>query len=244
MNTPAERPILFSAPMVQAIMAGIKTQTRRVITKKTVSCTVDVDTQEVKQSHGPKCKGGSDCGCPASPYGKVGELLWVRETWATSQYCDKKKPSMLETPGNGYGWPVWYAADNSVWWRGASKGGPAFTTRGKWRPSIFMPRWGSRITLAIASVRVERLHSITEEDAMAEGVERATLPSGNTVYRNYMVENNNSGPVVMPTIICRTAVDSYQTLWQKLHGPGAWEANPWVWAVTFTVSAMQCCKKE
>lgn len=161
-----EFPILFSADMVRANHAGIKRMTRRVV--KPVP--FYPDSWEASKFKEPffRC-----------PYGQPGDLLWVRETWATSVDCDSKKPSVLETPGNGYGWPVWFSADDSVWWRGASKRGPAFMTRGKWRPSIHMPRWACRDVYTVTKVRLERLQAITREDAIAEGVNCAVELEGN-----------------------------------------------------------------
>ena len=88
-----------------------------------------------------------------------------------------------------------------------------------------MNRWASRITLEIVNVRVERLKSISEADAMAEGIE---LPENGT-YRDYSVKpEDNEG-----YDYCKSAVDSYRTLWEKINGPGSWDANPWVWVVEF-----------
>jgi hypothetical protein len=203
-----ERPILFSGEMVRQILAGKQTQTRRVVFKN--SCIIP-------PLNAYRCV-----------YGKPGDRLWVRETWATSVGCDTKKPSTLETPGNGYGWPVWFLADNSVWWRGAKAGGPSFTTRGKWRPSIHMPRWASRITLEVVNVRAERLKDISEEDARAEGVEKKRC--------QYDLDE--------PCRHCKpycpaNTIAQFKELWDSINGkkPGrAWADNPWVWVVEFKVA--------
>lgn len=209
-----ERPILFSALMVRAILKGCKTQTRRVV-KPVPSYP---DSWEASKFKEPLFR---------CPYGQPGDLLWVRETWATSVDCDGRKPSILETPGHGYGWPVWFPADDSVWWRGASKGGPAFMTRGKWRPSIHMPRWASRINLVVKGIRVERLQQITEADALDEGMEVVDREptSGDPIYRDHFCDD-----------YAWSARASFESLWRKLHGfgePGSWDANPWVWVVEF-----------
>ncbi len=92
-------------------------------------------------------------------------------------------------------------------------------TRGKWRPSIHMPRWASRITLEITAVRVERLQAISEADAIAEGVEQ--YKSG--YFKAY---NCKEG-------FCTTAFVSFMSLWSQINSPGSWDANPWVWVVEF-----------
>src|SRR5262245_50360133 len=142
-----ERPILFSGEMVKAILDGRKTQTRRLIMHQGRPLDdfafYEVDGDEVRTESGKqlKCK-----------YGQPGDRLWVRETWRVfggHQYeYQQHQPSVL------------YRADFDL-----------FDEEGAWRPSIFMPRWASRITLEITKVRVERLDGISEEDAMAEGVQ-------------------------------------------------------------------------
>ena len=102
---------------------------------------------------------------------KPGDRIWFKETWHTSKCCDDKKPSDLEIPGGGYGWPVWYAADGGeVTWRGAKTGGPGFVAPGRTRVSIHMPKWAARCWAVIEDIREERLQDITERDAIAEGV--------------------------------------------------------------------------
>lgn len=156
-----ERPILFNAAMVRALLDGSKTQTRRI----------------------PKHE--------RCPYGESGDRLWVRETWGTSQQWRDFKPSLL--PENV---DVFFAANYSV---------PDLDDLKPWRPSIFMPRWASRITLEITDVRVERLQDISAEDATAEGM------------------------------ALDDAVYNYSRLWDKINGDGAFELNPWVWAIEFRV---------
>lgn len=161
-----ERPILFSAPMVKAILSGTKTQTRRI----------------VKPQQFPL---GT---CVACPYGTVGDRLWVRETW-------------LQVPAG-----IAFRAD----------GGDHYGAGGKlkWRPSIFMPRAASRITLEVTGVRVERLQGISEDDAEAEGV-AAEPHNGSCVDR-------------------RCFVKAYASLWDSLNAKRSpWSSNPWVWVLSF-----------
>lgn len=149
-----ERPILFSGPMVTAIRAGRKTQTRRVMKPQPEHWRCQAPGME--DIGGLSWKGrcyeadSSEDIETACPYGEPGDRLWVRETWATGS----------EASGNGYS----YRADREQW-KDRRLGGP------DWRPSIHMPRRACRILLEVAEIRVERLHDITLVDAKAEGVE-------------------------------------------------------------------------
>jgi hypothetical protein len=165
----SERPILFNAPMVRAILNGSKTQTRRVaIPKRSIEPMTD------------------EC-----PYGQRGDRLWVREAWTVNLTGDPKHGGPGTVPIYRAEHP--HAAD-------------------RWRPSIHMPRWASRITLEITAVRVERLRNISEADARAEGVTR---------------------PVPMLDDDPSTYVDAFGDLWASINGPGSWDANPWVWVIEF-----------
>jgi hypothetical protein len=178
-----ERPILFSAPMVRAILAGTKTQTRRVVKGNDLSTAILA---------------------ARSPYGAPGDRLWVRETWAAGACADGLPPSTLHAP-------TWLRDNEGLWYKANEPADPHWknvSSRGRWRPSIHMPRWASRITLEIASVHAERLQEISEEDARAEGV----APRG-------------SG-----TKACWSA---FYLLWCEINGHASWDANPWVWALTF-----------
>lgn len=144
------RPILFSAPMVRALLAGTKTQTRRALRP-----------QPVDQSTGCDLPAGArPDSLPACPYGVPGDRLWVRETWGLRKQLDIT--DWYRGPIGGASeqeWTVDFRADY----------GPN-QEQCFWRPSIYMPRWASRIVLELTSVRVERLHAITPADAIAEGV--------------------------------------------------------------------------
>ena len=101
----------------------------------------------------------------------------------------------------------------------------------RWRPSIHMPRWASRITLEITSVRVERLQDISEADAKAEGIETVRVSESDFRYLDYL----RAGQIDIgdKEATCGSAVKSYRTLWESINGPGSWEANPWVWVISF-----------
>jgi hypothetical protein len=182
-----ERPILFSAPMVRAILDGRKTQTRRVVKHKP-----DDDCPYHENGVAVRC-----------PYGKVGDRLWVRETWRTTKEANNKTPTELN-PGHR----IWYDADESLQ--------PGF---GKRRPSIFMLRWASRIDLEIVGVRVERLQEISEADAMAEGAEIGAVSL-----------RDKRG---LPIGIAADYRTAFRDLWESINGAGSWAANPWVWCISF-----------
>lgn len=153
-----ERPMLFSAPMIVALLAGKKTQTRRIIKPQPNEDGLADDSEPQEYGYAWRGTDGSICQCP---HGRRGSLLWVRETWATRPISDHLKPSDLtEDLAN-----ILFRADEKQ----------PTTFAPKWRPSIFMPRWASRITLEITEVRAQRLQDISEEDAIAEGVK--TLPN-------------------------------------------------------------------
>lgn len=213
-----ERPILFSAPMVRALLAGRKTQTRRIMKPQPTEDT---------ESRWPgwkwpsaKCRSMVEIDKAAclGPYGAPGDTLWVKEAWRTSTAVDDKPGSILETPGNGYGWPVWCEADGVEHRHGGKAiGGPGFTDPGRYRNARFMPRWASRITLRVTSVRVERVQAITSDDAKAEGA--PVDPSDPLCGRGSMA-----------------ALSWYASEWDAINGKRApWSANPWVWVVGFEV---------
>ena len=218
-----ERPILFSAPMVRAILAGTKTQTRRVVKP------VGDDDGFVLLDHGNGYwpyrsddgessfhtvkRGGKeylDETPHACPYGQPGDRLWVRETFSWPRHQDGYAPSLWHSMDE-----IWYWAD----------GNP---DDGDWtrpRPSIHMPRFASRIDLEITGVRVERLADISEADAIAEGIYKD--PDDEIPFNGpYYPENTDSQGYW-------TARDAYCELWESLNGTGSWAANPWVWVIEF-----------
>lgn len=188
MTAPKERPILFSGPMVTAILSGQKTQTRRVIKGQALEWLApDMFTPEfVADPENGLC-----------PYGQPGDRLWVREAWAVPHMYDGHKPGGVPDTAR-----VHYAD-------AGTRGGLL------WRSPIFMPRWASRLTLEVVSVRVERLQDITEEDVYAEGA--------------VTVENARREGTSVPLRL-------FAWLWDSINGkrPGcSWDDNPWVWVVEF-----------
>ncbi len=150
-----ERPIIFSAPMVRALLAGTKTQTRRIIKDQTIGyrfSEMRPDGAYLEWTGTPCCGTGvwdvpEYSGIAKVPYGQPGDRLWVRETFGHFERNDTLKP----------GDTIYYRADGQC------------LEIEPWRPSIHMPRWASRITLEVTGVRVERLQEISEADASAEG---------------------------------------------------------------------------
>lgn len=224
-----DRPIIFSAPMVQALLAGRKSQTRRLL-KPQPAYRDDVPTKlvwQVRKNSGifnfddDQFRRHAPMLCPYAP----GDRLYVREAHslhrAHGQYFKTPAEDHGERWGPWSGLPIAVSPDKTrvAYYReGFDRSGPP-----KWRPSIHMPRWASRITLTVTEVRVQRLQEISEADAVAEGCEATGwMPS-------YGNPDNAGCEESIP------ATDAYASLWNSLHGPEAWDANPWVVAISFTV---------
>lgn len=224
----ADRPILFSAPMVRALTAGTKVQTRRLIDFKGIDEVMDFVKVATDPQGRPvyemKGRVGQHIAIPAgkhlqdynwSPRIGIGDRLYVREEFS-GPFDFKPKVNPPTT------WPVgcdiWYWAD----------GNPEYGDWNKPKRAMHMPRWMSRLTLTVNDVRIERLQDISETDAMAEGIERANDHPVFKLFRDYCALPK-SGTGAIP------AVDSYRSLWDSINGTGAWAANPWVVAYTFSV---------
>ncbi len=213
-----ERPILFSGPMVRAILVGTKTETRRIV-KPGLSAALDYldcdDAHDCVSGWGDDghsgpgvyawCSTYPDDGaefCPC-PYGVPGDRLWVRETW-------RAEPSIVFYAADGARRTANKASLSNDW---AEKAGWVYVdghgwriseadfARQPWRTPVHMPRWASRLTLAVEAVRVERLHDIDDAGARAEGVADR---------------------------------EAYRVLWSAINGAESWDANPWVWVVGFS----------
>lgn len=217
-----ERPILFSGPMVRALLAGTKTQTRRICKPAmahNLSHVVEVpDPQERGQIYNGTTFGDEEGGIQfASPYGGMRDRLWVREShWWFKDECDHE---------TGYYPPALTADDVEYRADGENK-------RHGWRPSIHMPRWASRITLEITGVRVERLHEISESDAIAEGIPEESESCERCGDCGWLCIGGE--PQQCDAQGCGDgAIDAYRALWEEINGPGSWAQNPWVWVVEF-----------
>lgn len=218
-----ERPILFSAPMVRAILAGTKTVTRRMIKPSWSRC-LDLDFDDDRER--------ARIGCP---YGAPGDRLWVREAWRFALGLDKYKPAEVgeRAVDAGYSrpWaPTQYEADCATRDHGLLRDfGGAY---GKLRNARFMPRWASRITLDVVSVRVERLHDITEEDARAEGVTPYVIGHGAATASELAAESGLREPNMYR--------HGFEQVWCDINGSESWHANPWVWRVEFKRAEATC----
>ncbi len=222
-----ERPILFSGAMVRAVLAGTKTQTRRICkpaVRHALTAVVEVpDPLERGQVYNGSTFGDEEGDLQfASPYGQPGDRLWVKETWRTADTLDALSPSAIADKcldaGYSKPWaPLQWDADGqrNKEWSGFGPGNGVVVGPGKTRVSIHMPRWASRITLDITDVRVERLQEISVADALAEGV------------------NMHHDHHEKPRTSIYNPVHAYRDLWEQINGEGSWEANPWVWAVSF-----------
>lgn len=205
-----QHPILFSTPMVQAILQGNKTQTRRTRKLEEINERASDWVNPFGNLHGDKWVFTAEHGEAKQvrvtcPYGQVGDILWVRETW---NYKGKTNN-------------VAYKADFDKEILGIC---------GKWKPSIHMPKAACRIWLQITDIRVERLQNISEQDAIAEGVEKwieERLRSKPTHYKVYYYDDDDD------STYSSSAITSYETLWQKINGKDSWNLNPWVWVVEF-----------
>ncbi len=229
-----ERPILFSAPMVRAILDGSKTQTRRIWKMPSWA---EWDLQEGGHNAGmlipqdPANKGWYSVDEVACPYGRPGDQLWVRETWRIGAWDETRPAFALDyRDGPRKEWvdvPDPMCDEDAMFYRlwqqstdDAIKAGLQTADDGnyhwepgqspcRWRPSIHMPRWASRILLEITVVRVERLQDISVSDAIREGY-----------------DGSNPSPV-------DPSIKWYADLWESIHGPGSWAVNPWVWVIEF-----------
>lgn len=212
-----ERPILFSAPMVRALLDGTKTQTRRAIKPEWWRC-LDPEDEDDRATALERC-----------PYGAPGDRLWVREAFAPYRMRGTGVPSGIADAD--------YAClkDGTQVWRSPpavfpclSEYAPGAFDVVRWRPSIHMPRWASRITLELTEVRIQRLRGISEMDAIAEGVEDVSPdPERWSRWRDYFPERE------APKGSFPTARQSFLSLWESINGTKSVAADPWVWALTF-----------
>ena len=207
-----ERGMIFNSEMVRAILDGRKTQTRRIMKEQPVLNGNFYEVFGSAWSKGmtsiPAVPGHSlSTRCP---FGAVGDRIWVRETFCPvddTQYGGEKWVDYRATPR--------YEASHPAGWDSAPNDAEAL----KWRPSIHMPRWASRILLEITDVRVEQLNAISQEDAQAEGMEL-------TGWRPTYSAPDSGGEVMTP-------YDNFAELWSSIYGADSWRANPWVWVIEF-----------
>lgn len=197
-----ERPILFNSEMVRAVLDGRKTQTRRVMTEKhrikgPVSKVLSIFHTALlcfgKKTERYKC-----------PYGKIGDQMWVRETFTTK-----------DDDGDPLHGIIYKAS-----WKFESTGL-------KWTPSIFMPRWASRIQLEIIDIRIERVQDMSLSDARAEGIVQT--------YGDFFGNIPKWAGDIEHEYVNRNSKENFSRLWNSINEKRgfSWESNPWVWVVEF-----------
>lgn len=200
-----ERPIIFSGPMVRALLDGCKTQTRRVCKPAEAEALCEIVgpfNDETGAGWFGNAEGDVKFACP---YGQPCDRLWVREAFQPL-FADGVEHHGETDWKTGEGYAISYTATDGV--KEFIDADNNLSSACK--PSIHMPRWASRILLEIVSVRVERLQDISEDDAEAEGCDRAEGFAPKT-----------------------WATDAFRAIWESIHGPGSWEINPWVWVIKF-----------
>ena len=199
--------------MVRAILDGRKNQTRRI-----VNPSIAPIVNECFKFNGKWCNHtfGYELG-ELCPYGIEGNRLWVRETFRHfgNKFQDGKSFALVTYRQDGSSREIEVQnPPKEKWWN---------TGKTPWKPSIYMRRWASRITLEITGVRVDRLQDISRDDAAAEGVDCKTCPtteSAESIVKGYGVHKVDY-------------VAGYKSLWKSINGKGSWDANPWVWCLTF-----------
>ncbi|HDZ2594346.1 TPA: hypothetical protein RSS16_003211 [Klebsiella pneumoniae] len=241
-----ERGMIFNGEMVRAILDGLKTQTRRVVSNVGYDNCIPLQkrtkTKDGIYTHVIDAPIYELC-----PFGKVGDLLWVRETWSDVNlegipavayradgdvYSPMDDESFLDEGGAfNYDDPRVTKYHFAAWYSDLIEG-----IEGDWRPSIHMPRWASRILLEITDVRVERLNAISEEDAQSEGVHTEVWDQ-TVVARNYAARDEffQFWSEDMPHYVEMNQLyrSSFRSLWESIYGAENWLTNPWVWVIEF-----------
>ena len=202
-----ERGMIFNSEMVRAILDGRKTQTRRIMKVQPESnqlglllITDSTKHSDIGKYHWAESNATGNhvrSKLFSCPFGAVGDRIWVRETWARYN-IDQNSHDIAYRATTPEDWPE----------------------EGRWRPSIHMPRWASRILLEITDVRVERLNSIHDVDAMREGIQNLTTCS--------------HADFGIPGVVnAQHPVRAFQLLWESIYGADSWRANQWVWVIEF-----------
>jgi len=229
-----EKPIPFNAEMVLAVLAGRKTQTRRIVTvpwgkrSKTVPYSPYFEEEDgrlfFQDEYGDHHDFEKKWKCP---YGNIGDHLWVREPWCVYPKHDHLKPSEIPHP-EGIG-DIDNFRNLDICYLSTPING---YNMGRYRSPRFMPHWASRITLEIKNIRVERVQDISAQDCMREGIREVTKDGISKKYCIYDSGDYSSTPWQnMP----RTAKGAFKNLWNSINekrGLG-WDKNPWVWVVEF-----------
>jgi len=236
-RTSKEIPILFSTEMVRAILAGRKTMTRRTRGLEAHNKTphkwrydgIDFrksgedyhwfeklkDDVPQEEYYYTKCQ-----------YGQRGDILWVRESFVNGMLMDKDGYFKLDEQGNYINEVFYKASDSSMKWYDGKSDFPS--DKIPWKPSIHMPKEACRIWLQVESIKCERLHDISEEDARKEGV----FNYEDGTFKNYFKQK---GLRAEYGVECLLAKGSFESLWHSINGAESWDVNPWVWVASFKV---------
>ncbi|WP_211843735.1 ASCH domain-containing protein [Raoultella ornithinolytica] len=208
-----ERGMIFNGEMVRAILDGRKTQTRRIMAPQPaddIERSAFPNPDAIGWKSSLKHKYGSTT-AHFCPFGTIGDRIWVRETFR------------VHSRATDVATLVYKASERNSWTEQTHRVPVAVcnkpATPEKWTPSLHMPRWASRILLEITDVRVERINSISQEDAQAEGLEL-------TGWRPTYSDPDSGGEVMTP-------YDNFAELWSSIYGDESWQANPWVWVIEF-----------
>ena len=210
-------PLLMTGPNVLRILDGSKTQTRR-ITKYQAGGRIDrhgTTAIPINPNYSNEINSALRRGVQVCPFGCPGDEIWVRETFrfSTKDDCACYEPCSCKV-----GVPIYRATCGFE----REDGDPP------WKPSIFMPRAASRITLKLKAVRIERLQDISEEDAIAEGIREWWNDQGETPGSTFYL-----GYATAPGVGHLTAKAAFRELWESINGHGSWDLNPWVWVLAF-----------
>ena len=225
------KPILFSTEMVKAILEGRKAQTRRMIKPQPKEGIITTAFDFKKGFYASKIKieenpDRFEITKLFKPKYQTGDILWVREKFEYFGASFSLHDDDLELCGEVIF--NYYASKNEnlkeiIVKNILAKYAFANINKG-WKPSIHMPKEAARIFLEVTNVRVERLKDISEEDAIAEGIERVSIAPFVHRFQNYLCNNKFIGPK-----------ESFKTLWMKINGIDSWNTNPWVWVYEFKV---------
>lgn len=232
------RPMLFKTAMVQALLAGTKTQTRRLV--KPQPDTSDDRPLEIWHGWPSLARSGEQYHNITPPYGRPGDVIWVRETWWSGYPYEGDEPQYERLE-------YWYKADTGDARPGDVSDEWCYNEFGlnkecwpRWKSSMFMPREACRLFLEITDIRVEQLQDISESDAVAEGVDYAEFSTktegvdmglDEVRWRDYA--HSGWPHAEKSQLMYGSAVGSYRSLWEQINGYESWDRNEWVWVVTF-----------
>lgn len=227
------RPMLFSTPMVQAILGDYKNQTRRTKGLEFINKNPDNWRFDGKATAEDgftlywfeELKNGkpTENYQYVEPTMNIGDIIWVRETFQITDF--------LHPTDENYGY-IYKASENGKEWENNSESW-------KWKPSLFMPKSACRLFLEITDIKVERLQSISESDSLSEGVENCIADKENfgcrvmgmRLFRDYLRKDNSLKNY--PNNGYDNAKASFETLWYSINGKDSWKENPWVWVISF-----------